>query len=332
MKSSGEYKAVAVIDTIEDRIIPQSLELLAFIKQIYKCDFSDILLVVAGRNTTDVTGKLAENYGIDIAAAEHDDFYYPNPSLLIKVLYSVIEKYNPEVLCFTHTIRNCSAAAALSALFTIQCITGVETFSEKEKVFEFQRSMFNGKLKENVRVTGQQVILTINPGAFELSADYKFSEREASIETTGVDPGIHGYKPLSLSENSDIESSIEDADVIIAAGRGIGKPENLQMVKDMAQLFDNAAIGASRPVCDNKWLPYRHQVGVTGKTVSPKLYMALGISGSQQHIVGMKKSQCIVAVNRDPNASIFSVADYIVVEDLAEFLPVFITKYNERNG
>jgi electron transfer flavoprotein alpha subunit len=135
-----------------------------------------------------------------------------------------------------------------------------------------------------------------------------------------------------LSENSDIESSIEDADVIIAAGRGIGKPENLQMVKDMAQLFDNAAIGASRPVCDNKWLPYRHQVGVTGKTVTPKLYVALGISGSQQHLAGMKNSQCIVAVNRDPHASIFSVADYIIVEDLAEFLPAFMTKYNERNG
>lgn len=332
MKSSGEYKAVAVIDTIEDRIIPQSLELLAFIKQIAKYDSYLILLVVTGRNITDVARKLAEDYCIDVAAAEHDDFYYPNPSLLIKVLYSVIEKYNPEVLCFTHTIRNCSAAAALSALFKIQCITGVETFSEKDKGFQFQRSMFNGKLKENVRIAGQQVILTINPGAFQFNADYKFSEREASVETIGVDPGMHGYKPLSLSENSDIESSIEDADVIIAAGRGIGKPENLHMVRDIVRLFDNAAIGASRPVCDNKWLPYRHQVGVTGKTVSPKLYMALGISGSQQHVAGMKNSQCIVAVNRDPRAAIFSVADYIIIEDLAEFLPAFIKIYNERNS
>jgi len=332
MKSSGNYKAVAVIDTIEDRIMPQSLELLAFIKQIFKYDSSLILLVITGRNITDAARKLAEDYCIDIAATEHDDFYYPNPSLLIKVLYSVIEKHNPELLCFSHTIRNCSAAAALSALFKFQCITGVERSEKKENSFNFQRSIFNGKLKENVLVTGRQVILTINPGAFQFNTDDNFSERVASIETIEVDPGIHGYKPLSLSENSDMESSLEDADVIIAAGRGIGKPENLQMVKDMAQLFDNAAIGASRPVCDNKWLPYRHQVGVTGKTVSPKLYMALGISGSQQHISGMKNSQCIVAVNRDPHAAIFSVADYIIVEDLAEFLPAFITKYNERNS
>lgn len=332
MTIDSEYTAVAVIDTIEDRILPQSLELLAFIKQIYKYDSSDILLVVSGRNITGITRKLTADYGIDIAGFEHDDFYYPNPALLVKVLHSIIEKHKPDVLCFSHTIRNCSAASALSALFKFQCITGVETVIKKDKGFQFQRSMFNGKLKEKISTADQQIIITINPGAFQFSTEDIFLKREASNNKIVIEDGVAAYKPISLSKNSDMESSLIDADVIIAAGRGIGKPENLQMARDVAQLFDNAAIGASRPVCDNKWLPYKYQVGVTGKTVSPKLYMALGISGSQQHIAGMKNSQCIVAVNSDPHAAIFSVADYIIVEDIAEFLPAFIKIYNERNG
>ena len=131
-----------------------------------------------------------------------------------------------------------------------------------------------------------------------------------------------------------IEGSVklEDADVIVSAGRGIGKRENLELIRETASIFLNPAIGASRPVCDNRWLPFNQQVGITGKTVMPKLYIACGISGSQQHIAGMKNSQCIVAINKDPNAAIFSVADYCVVEDILSFLPLLVKTYMERYG
>ncbi|HPR37521.1 MAG TPA: electron transfer flavoprotein subunit alpha/FixB family protein [Spirochaetota bacterium] len=332
MKNSDRYKAIAVIDTIEDKILQQSLELIAFTGQLYRNEPSSVLLLITGRNIIEECSVLAAEYGFDIAAAEHNSFYYPNPDLLVKTLNKLQEKYKPEIFCLTHTIRNCSAAAAFSADCGMRCITGIESFSVTATGRMFQRSIFNGKLKEEIVVSGQQLAVTVNPGAFQLRQDDTVVEREASVEKIEVDEEVSGYKPVSLSESSDIESSLEEADVIVAAGRGIGKPENLQMVRDIARMFDNAAIGASRPVCDNRWLPYRHQVGVTGKTVSPKLYLALGISGSQQHIAGMKNSQCIVAVNVDPHAAIFSVADYIIVEDINVFMPELLKVYHKKNS
>ncbi len=330
MNSSGRYKVIAVIDTIEDKILHQSFELVAFIKQIFPDAASGVLLVITGRNIIEECGMLADKSGFDIAAVEHNDFYYPNPALLVKILHILQKKYNPEIFCLTNTIRNCSVVSAFSAECGFHCITGIESVSETDKGLMLQRSIFNGKLKEKVIVSVQKLAVTVNPGAFQLKQDDTEIKSEAFIEKIEIDEGVSGYKPVSLNENSDMESSLEDADVIIAAGRGIGKPENLEMVRDVARMFDNAAIGASRPVCDNRWLPYRHQVGVTGKTVSPKLYMALGISGSQQHIAGMKNSQCIAAVNTDPHAAIFSVADYIIIEDVNVFLPVFMKIYNKR--
>ena len=332
MNSPVKYKIVAVLDTIEDRIIPQSLELVSFIKHIYEGELSDLLLVITGRCVSGECGSIAEKYGIDIAVFEHDEFYYPNPDLLIKVLREVVRQYNPETICLSHTIRNCSAASGVSSALKIRCITGVESVTKEPGGAVYQRSIFNGKLRERVKFSCSQSILTVISGAFQLKNDEDNPERDARIFKLSIESLIQKYKPQKVSKDIDLESSIEDADVIIAAGRGISKPDNIELVRNTAKIFNNAAVGASRPVCDNKWLPYRHQVGVTGKTVSPKLYMALGISGSQQHIAGMKNSQCIVAVNTDPHAAIFSIADYIIVEDINKFIPVLISRYHERSG
>jgi electron transfer flavoprotein alpha subunit len=143
--------------------------------------------------------------------------------------------------------------------------------------------------------------------------------------------GISAYKPLGIRESAEENVRLEESDVIVSAGRGIGTRENLELVRSVARLFPDSAVGASRTICDLKWLPFAHQVGVTGKTVSPKLYLACGISGAQQHIAGMKGSQMIVAINKDPQAAIFSISDYIIVEDLTTFLPLLIRKYDEMN-
>ena len=115
----------------------------------------------------------------------------------------------------------------------------------------------------------------------------------------------------------------------MAVGRGIGDPENLEIVNALARRLPNAAVAASRPLCDLQWLPYSRQVGATGKTVTPRLYIACGISWAQQHVYGMKDSQWIVAVNTDPHAAIFSVAHIGVVEDLLTFLPLLAEAYEE---
>ncbi|MBW2616973.1 MAG: electron transfer flavoprotein subunit alpha/FixB family protein, partial [Deltaproteobacteria bacterium] len=124
-------------------------------------------------------------------------------------------------------------------------------------------------------------------------------------------------------------SALTEADVIVSAGKGIGRKENLEIIERLAALFPKSAVAGSRSVCDSKWLDRNRQVGYTGATVSPKLYIAAGISGATQHIAGMRSSGFIVAINSDPNAAIFNVSDVCVVEDLTTFVPVFIDSHEK---
>ena len=273
-------------------------------------------------------------YGVQTIALEHTDLYYPNPELMAESIYSLSEKYNPRFIIFTHTMRNAQCAAKLSVKLHTETITSVESFIYDDNSYIFQRSIFNCKLKMNVKTDSPINILTVLSGASSIPEERVCSQDASiikSIINEKITVSIENYKPLSLSKSVEADIKLEEADVIISAGRGIGDDKNLDLIKETASLFKNSAIGASRPVCDNKWLPFSHQVGITGRIVSPKFYMACGISGSQQHIAGMNKSQVIAAINKDPNAAIFSVADYIIVEDLLSFLPVFIKKFRERN-
>jgi electron transfer flavoprotein alpha subunit len=336
-----EYSTIAVLDTIEDKLIPQSLELIAFADNLADSDLSHTLLILTGRNIKSICDSISSKYGVDTAYVEHDDLYLPNPELLTDVLHEVIKEYQPETVLLTHTIRNCQTAAKLSVLFKASSITAVESFTKIDEESIFQRSIFNGKFKMRVSPRTPLKILTVLPGAYTQGVERGSNIKDGSIidlKFPGIPAspigakhtGSEGYKPLSLLPVTESDVKLEEADVIISAGRGIGKEENLSLIRETASIFGNAAVGASRPVCDQRWLPLNHQVGITGKTVSPKLYMACGISGSQQHIAGMKNSQCIVAVNKDPNAAIFSVADYIIVEDITLFLPVLVKKYRQR--
>jgi len=330
-----ENNILVILDTIEDKLIEQSLELIAFAEKLrlHEKSYKSIVLI-PGRDAEHICKKIFGLYGVEILALEHNDLYYPNPELMAASIHLLSEKYNPKFIIFTHTIRNAQCAAKLSVSLDAAPITSVESFTYDDN-YIFHRSVFNGKIKMNVKIDSSINILTVLSGASPMPEE-RTGPKDASVINEKIifekiSISIDNYKPQSLSKSVETGVKLEEADVIIAAGRGIGNDKNLDLIKETASLFNNSAIGASRPICDNKWLPFSHQVGITGRIVSPKFYMACGISGSQQHIAGMINSQIIAAINKDPNAAIFSIADYIIVDDLFSFLPVLIKKFRESH-
>ena len=317
-----------IIDTITNKPPASSFELISFADMLAESNHMPVTVVIAGENTREAAEKAAL-CGHDVIGLEHDGFRFPNPDLLASQLADLIDEIHPTYVCLQHTMRGCQTAARVSVAAGFGCITAVESFRLTDNKPSFRRSMFNGKINIDLRPDAGQSIVTVLPGAFPMPDMTSPQSSPGSIRIRKT-TGISAYRPLGIRESEEENVRLEESDVIVSAGRGIGSRENLELIRAVARLFPNAAVGASRTICDLTWLPFAHQVGVTGKTVSPKLYMACGISGAQQHIAGMKGSQMIVAINKDPQASIFSISDYIIIEDLTTFLPLLIEKYNSK--
>jgi len=193
----------------------------------------------------------------------------------------------------------------------------------------FSRPMFQGKLAAQVRPLGALAIVTLQIGAVRGDS----AERGAGAPVVAVDVTIDAaqirQKPEAPFREAKQAVDLGQAERILAVGRGIKSQENIAIAEQLAKAV-GAELAASRPICDNGWLPMERQVGSSGQTVAPKVYMALGISGAIQHLVGMKGSRTIVAINKDAEAPIFEVADYGVVGDLFELAPALITELDKQ--
>jgi electron transfer flavoprotein alpha subunit len=206
-------------------------------------------------------------------------------------------------------------AAKLSWAYAADCTDA----SPKDGAFEAKRPMYAGKVRATVRVPLPGV-LSIRPGAWTLPAGAgEVKPTAIAADASGEKLKFARFEPTAARGK---RVSLSEARVIVSGGRGLKGPENWKLLEDLADAL-GAATGASRAVTDAGWRPNEEQVGQTGKTVTPDLYIALGISGAIQHLAGMTSSKVIVAVNKDPDADIFKIADYGVVGDLFEFLPAF---------
>ena len=247
-------------------------------------------------------------------------------------LFELIQEYKPEIVVAGATPCGRSliprVAARLRTGLTADC-TGLEIDPESRLLLQ-TRPTFGGNIMATIICqTKRPQMATVRPRVFKkgvLDRRRKGQIVKVNLDSEGI---TSRTKLLDFIEDVSEKINLEDADIIVSGGRGLGKAENFQLLEELANVL-GAALGSSRPPVDDGWISYSHQVGQTGRTVCPKLYIACGISGAVQHLAGMQTSDCIVAINDDPNAPIFEVATYGIVGDLFKVVPMLIDKLKDR--
>jgi electron transfer flavoprotein alpha subunit len=278
--------------------------------------------VVFGHNVADAAAQLAAFRLERVYALDHAALADYTADGATAALDWLIERVQPELVLFPHTYQVRDYAPKLATRRGRVFTSDVIAIQKQDEVIVLRRQLFQGKLVGDYRPAPGLVFASLQAGAWR--ADSLVSgAAEVETLTPEVDAAAIRQKPEAPFRESSRAVDLTAAPLIVAVGRGIKEESNVGLAQELADAL-GAEIAASRPICDNGWLPMERQVGSSGQTVAPKLYVALGISGAIQHLVGMKGSQCIVAINKDPDAPIFEVADYGIASDLFEVVPALI--------
>lgn len=246
-----------------------------------------------------------------------------------EAVIQIINQVEPKFVVVGHTYQVRDIFPKVSGKLRRPFISDVTGFSIENGSPVFSRHVFGAKLAAEVVTAGDgPVIISFQSAAFQIDKAAKGSAMvtEASVTLSADQIKMHSEEPFQEDTGG---VDLSGAEKIVSVGRGIGKEENIPLIRNLAASL-KAELGCSRPIVDASWLPSTHQVGSSGQTVSPKLYLALGISGAIQHMVGMKGSKSIIAINKDPEAPIFEIADFGVVGDILEIVPKLTEALNEQ--
>lgn len=269
-------------------------------------------------------------YGVqEILAIEDPALAAYNIGAWTKALADVAAAHSPWLILLAGTVHNKELAPAVAARLNAALTTDCLRFTARpDGVLEHVRPQYGGKVITTwIAPAAALQIATVRPNMLALSTPSGGPEA-AIIGIQYQPPAALRTKLLALKKPESAAVDLTEARVIVSGGRGLQTPENYKMVEDLAAAIPGAAVGASRMVVDMGWRPHHEQVGQTGKTVTPDLYIACGISGAVQHLVGMSSAKCIVAINKDPDAPIFKIADYGLVGDLFEIMPVLTQEFH----
>jgi len=322
----SDYKNIWVyVEVLDGKAKNVGLEIIGPGKKIASATGDKVVAVLIGKDLDDAI-KAAASYGVDqvitVGGDAYADYTVEGYTFALKQL---VEKYKPAAFLFGATSNGRELAPRLAARLgtgiAADC-TGIEP--GENGVISWTRPVYSGRYLSVVECPdARPQISTVRPGIFKRGEPDLSLTAEVINEEVAL-PGdvIRTTIVEKITEAAEGAVKLEDAEVIVAGGRGVGKPENFALVKDLADLL-GGVVGASRAAVDAGWISHVHQVGQTGKTVGPKLYIACGISGAIQHLAGMSGSDVIIAINRDGDAPIFEIADYGIVGDLKEVLPAF---------
>lgn len=300
-------KLLLIAESREGKLLGGSYELVAFAQSLGA--ESAMFMVGSDGTLPQYDGTL---YLADVAEAGEY-----NPDTHKSLILDVVAKENPDCVVFCHSSYGWDLAPRVAYALKAAQVSEVVGVADGEMVVP----VCNAKLRRDVKTNTEKTVVTLQSGAFGLADEPTGSPTVEKI--TGTSAGKIEFTGYEQAEAGGVD--LGKAQVIVSAGRGIGKPENVSMIADLAEAL-GGEYGASRPVVDSEWVEHNRQVGTTGQTVAPKLYLACGISGAIQHLAGMKQSEFIVAVNTDKDAPIGEEADVLVVSDLKEFVPAFTEK------
>jgi electron transfer flavoprotein alpha subunit len=300
-----------------------SFETLAAAQQIAKDTSSSVSGLVIGKGVAGLADEFAAKNVAEVLLVQHDLLEAYTPDGYCGALSQVINSTKPDLVLFPHTYQVRDFAPKLAATLGKGMIGDCVGYRNEGGKLVFVRQMFQGKTAADVTFLGAAPwFASFQAGAFRADLVAAHPSGKAPVHAVSVDLKQEQIRttPLDLFKEAKSAVDLTQAPLIVAIGRGIKAPENIPQAVALAKAL-GGEIAASRPICDEGWLPMERQIGSSGQTVAPKLYLALGISGAIQHVVGMKGARTIVAINKDQNAPIFEIADYGVVGDIFEIMP-----------
>ena len=311
---------LAILEHQSGKLHRMALETLAAAQQISAALGTGLETAIVGNKIGVLAADAATKNADRLYSVEHPLLENYTADAYTAALEALIRRTAPELVLFPHTYQTRDFAPKLAARFERSLISDVVAARVENSSAIFVRQFFQGKLNGDVRPNGPGPhFVSLQAGAWRADS---LESGSASIEkfTLELNAAQIRQTPEAPFREADRAVDLTAAEIIVSVGRGIGDKDKIPVVEDLARAL-GAELAASRPICDAGWLPMERQVGSSGQTVSPKVYVAVGISGAIQHLVGMKGSKTIVAINKDPNAPIFEVADYGIVGDLFDVVP-----------
>lgn len=304
----------------DGKLVAASYELIEAAKSLG----GEIYTAILAEDASSMASELASRGGGKVLAVSHPELKNYNDETYVKVISQLISKYSPDLVLGLASFYGKALFGRLAAKMDAPLASDATAISQNGDSFVATRPSYGGSVIAEVNNNSDKPFFaTVRMKIYPESKDGAGEVVEESVDGSALEAKM-AIKEVKAESSGSV--NLTEADVVVAAGRGIKGAENLPLVKDLADAL-KGAFGASRAIVDAGWTEYSNQVGQTGKTVNPKLYIAVGISGAIQHLVGMQTSKTIVAVNRDKDAPIFNIANYSIVGDAFEVLPALTNKF-----
>jgi electron transfer flavoprotein alpha subunit len=312
---------LVIAEHLDGKLKPITTELIVLAQRLGRDFNQPVTAAILGSDVTKLADELKTKKIESVITADHPGLIDYNPDSYVDVVGSIAEQEKPFVILIGHTTQGMDFAPRLSVKLRRPLIAGCVEYENQAGKLILTRQIFNAKMNMRAAPKGEgPYIATALPGAFP--GDEVEPGGNAAVVSLAVQPTSTPRRTVvERVEAQKGKIDLSAAPIIVSGGRGLKQKENLSIIFELAEAV-GGSVGASRPVVDAEWLPREYQIGSSGQSVSPRLYFAIGISGAIQHLVGMQTARCIVAINKDPDAPIFKVAHYGIVEDLFKVVPV----------